>query len=334
MNTLQRWQNGTAGLVVALALAACGGGGGGNDTPAPAPTPASPPITQPAPVTPPPVQAPVPADPGAPAVTGNVATDGLNWLNYRRAQAGLSVLPRNGLIDNAALGHSNYQRQNEVTHVQEAGKAGFTGKVLFDRLAAVGYANPNSYFYGEVISASTNGTGAYLAEELITAIYHRFAIFEPRFREIGAGATTDSRGYTILTVNFAANGGYGTGLGSGKVAVWPVDGQAGGRTNFFSDYEAPDPVADLNEVGYPVSVHADADVRLTVSSFTIRPRGGAVLNAKLLSADADSKNTTTRAAIAIVPMAVLAKNTTYDVSFVGTGNGVPITQNWSFTTRP
>ena len=327
MKTQQYWQNGSAGVLLALALAACGGGGGGNND-----TVTPPPVVQP-PVTPPADPTPQPLEPGAPPMTGNVATDGLNWLNFRRQQAGLSVLPRNTLIDNAAVGHSNYQRLNEVTHVQIAGKPGFTGASLFDRLQAAGYANPNNYFYGEVISAKTATSGVVLAEELVTAIYHRFAIFEPRFREIGAGALADARGYNILTVNFAANGGYGPGIGADNLATWPVNGQNAVLRNFYSNFEAPDPVPNVNEVGYPVSVHADADVRLTVSSFTMRPRGGADVETRLLSAAADPGNTTTRSAIAIVPIGVLAPLTTYDVTFVGTSNSVPMTKSWSFTTR-
>ena len=195
----------------------------------------------------------------------------------------------------------------------------------------MGYATP-SYFYGEVISASTSSSGTYLAEELITAIYHRFAIFEPRFKEIGAGAVTNSAGYSIFTTNFAANNGYGPGIGKGNIVTWPVDGKTGVVTNFFSDYEAPDPVADRNEVGYPISVHADADVSLTVTTFTAAPRGGANLNVKLLSAAADPQ-TTTRSAASIVPLAVLSANTVYDVRFTGTADGVPIAKNWSFTTK-
>lgn len=267
-------------------------------------------------------------------MTGDVATDGLNWLNFRRQQAGLRVLSRNGLIDNATVAHSNYQRLNEVTHVQVVGKPGFTGASLFDRLQQSGYANASSYFYGEVISASTSTSGVYLAEELITAIYHRFAILEPRFKEIGAGALADSRGYNVLTVNLTANGGYGAGIGPANLVTWPANGQTGVQTNFLSNFEVPDPVPDLNEVGYPVSVHADADVRLTVSSFTMRARGGADLNVRLLSADTDSKNMSTRAAISIVPLAVLSPGTTYDVTFAGTSNGLPLNKSWSFTTRP
>lgn len=254
-------------------------------------------------------------------------------MNFRRQQAGLSVLTRNSLIDSAADGHSNYQRLNGVTHIQVAGKPGFTGAQLLDRMKAIGYATP-SYFYGEVISASTTSSGVYLAEELITAIYHRFAIFEPRFKEIGAGAALGPNGYSILTTNFASNNGYGPGIGKGNIVTWPVNGQTGIQRNFFSDYEEPDPVETANEVGYPISVHADADVVLTVTNFTVKPRNGADMAVKLLSAAADPQKTTTRSAISIVPLAVLTPSTTYDVSFTGTADGVALSKNWSFTTRP
>lgn len=322
MKTLYRWQTTSAALLAALALAACGGGGS-DATPAP---------VLPTPINPAPPDQPPAVEPGAPALTNNAATDGLNWLNFRRSQAGLSILTRNSLIDSAADGHSKYQTLNKVTHVQEVGKPGFTGVQLLNRLQAVGYATPN-YFYGEVISASTSTSGVYLAEELITAIYHRFAIFEPRFKEVGAGASTNAAGYTIFTNNFAANNGYGAGLGRGNIATWPVDGKTGVATNFFSDYEEPDPVPNANEVGYPISVHADADLTLTVTTFTVRRRNGGDLPVKLLSVAADPENTTTRSAASIVPLSRLSANTVYDVAFAGVLDGTPITKSWSFTTR-
>ncbi len=324
MKTLYRWQNCSAGLLVALALAACGGGGSGDSA---TPSPVTPP-----PISTPPPDGPAPVEPGAPALTSNTATDGLNWLNFRRSQAGLSVLTRNSSIDLAASGHSNYQTLNTVTHVQEVGKQGFTGVNLVDRLRAVGYARP-TYFYGEVISASTSNSGVYLAEELITAIYHRFAIFEPRFKEIGAGTSTNAAGYTIFTNNFAANDGYGAGIGKGNIVTWPVNGQVNIAPNFYSDFEEPDPVPNANEVGYPISVHADADVALTVTTFSVRRRGGANLPVKLLSAAADPVHTTTRSAVSIVPLAVLAARTVYEVNFTGTADGAEIAKSWSFTTK-
>lgn len=326
MMTPNRWATLLAGIATAWALAACGGGGGGSDTGVPAVTPA------------PPVVASVPDVPqvpqaGAPASVGDTAIDGRNWLNYRRGQVGISVLAQSTLIDRAAQAHSDYQKLNDqITHDETAGKAGYTGATLLQRLNAAGYNFANAtYAYGEVISAATNGSGAYMAEELITAIYHRFVIFEPQFKEIGTGAAATIRGYNYFTADFAANNGYGPGIGRGKFVTWPYNGQTAVTPNFFSDYEAPDPVPNANEVGYPVSVHADISAVLTVGSFTIQPQGGQALAVRLLQHATDQE--TPQSAAAIVPLSVLKAATTYEVTFSGTIDGVATTKSWSFTTR-
>ena len=335
-----------AGCVTALALAGCGGGGGGGASMAdPVPvgtTPTSPanpdplPLPSPAPDTPP--------TPGAPLVTGNIALDGRAWLNFRRSQVGLSTLAHNTVIDIAAQGHSDYQRiNNTITHDQIAGRQGFTGVDVNARLEAANYRfnTSASRAFGEVISATANGSGQYMAEELITAVYHRFVIFEPVFKEIGTGAATTGAGYNYFTANFTANNGYGAGLASGQVAVWPFSGQTAVPIDFFSDTEKPDPIppcsdnpapgCGLNRVGYPISVHANIDVTVQVTSFTVRPRGGADLAVRLLSNANDSH--TGRSSAAIVPLAALAANTVYEVSFAGTAGNTPVTRTWSFTTR-
>lgn len=321
MSRLQRWQNGIAGLTAALVLAACGGGGGGASPPPAALVPGSPASS-------------VPSDPAAPAITNNTATDGFNWINYRRSQIGMPLLVRNPLIDSAAQLHSDYLRlNNTVSHDQIAGKPGYTGVGLEARLAQAGYSFNRSanFAFGEVISATTSNSGVYMAEELITAIYHRFVIFEPRFKEMGTGAATNASGYTYFTADFAANNGYSAGVGKGNLATWPANGQTGVTRNFFSDYEAPDPVAELNEVGYPVSVHADIDAVLAVTSFTMRPRGESDIPVKLLRRSTDEH--TPRSAAALVPLALLRAGTTYEVTFTGTSDGAPVAKSWSFTTR-
>lgn len=350
MSELLRARMILAGCVTALSLAACGGGGGGGSadpvpvgttppaTPAPAtPAPTTPTPTNPDPLTPPaptPENPTTPVAPGAPAVTGNIAVDGREWLNFRRRQVGMSTLTQSTVIDIAAQGHSDYQRiNNTITHDQVAGRQGFTGVDVSARLAAAGYRfNTNaSRAYGEVISAAGNGSGQYMAEELITAVYHRFVIFEPVFKEIGTGAATTSTGYNYFTANFTANNGYAAGLASGQVAVWPFSGQTDVPRNFFSNTESPDPVPDRNEVGYPISVHANIDVTIGVTNFTVRPRGGADLPVRLLSNANDTH--TGRSSAAIVPLAPLAANTVYDVSFTGLTGSTPVTRTWSFTTR-
>ena len=312
-----RWPIPALALAVALALSGCGGDSDSGNANVTSASNAN-------------VAVPAAAEPGAPALTSNIPADGLVWINHRRAQLGVSVLTRNSLIDRAAQGHSDYLKINDtVSHEQTAGKPGFTGVRTDDRLRAAGYSFG---FAGEVISATSSKSGFYMAEELITAIYHRFAIFEPRFREIGTGSATTAAGYTYFTSNFASSNAASPGLGQGQMAHWPISDQKLVPSNFFSDNETPDPVGTANEVGYPVSVHADYGSVVRVGSFTLRQRGSnSDLSVKLLSPGEDVYTWTSVAAI--VPLAVLRPATVYDVSFRGTVNGVIADRNWSFTTR-
>lgn len=308
--------NTLVGLALACALAACGGG-----TNTTAGAAAGTTITT--------------SDAGAPLQVGDIAIDGKNWINFRRTQAGVPVMTANAAVSVAAQAHSNYQKVNNiVSHDEISGKSGFTGNTLLARLTAANYAftQTKAYAYGEVISATQNSSGAYMADELVTAIYHRFVMFDPMFKEIGTGAATTSAGYSYFTADFTANNGYGAGIGKGAVITWPFSGQTNVTANFFSDYEAPDPVPDVNEVGYPVSVHADLTAVLAVTSFTIRQHGGgADLSVKLLQHSTDAE--TPASAAAIIPLAVLKAATLYDVVFTGTADGVAVTKTWSFTTK-
>lgn len=327
MSNLHRLRVVVAGCAAALMLASCGGGSSTADTTETVSTDTGNAGGSGGTTTTDPVVV------GAPALTGDIATDGLNWFNFRRGQAGVSQLTRNSLLDLAAVNHSNYQKLNPpVSHDEVAGKSGFTGVDLPARLAQAGYTiNTNqSRAYGEVISGTSNKSGAFMAEELITAIYHRFVVFEPMFKELGSGAATSSSGYTYFTTDFAARNGFGTGIAS--VVMWPYSGQTGVATSFLSDNEEPDPVANINEVGYPVSVHANINSTLTVQSFTIQPHGGSALSVKLLSQATDAQNTGASVA-AIVPLAPLKAATVYDVSFSGAIGGTPVTKAWSFTTK-
>jgi uncharacterized protein YkwD len=311
----------TARALAALAalLAALTGCGGGSSPSSPAPS-----VNATASVA---TQA---ADPGS--NLSAFANEGLNWFNVRRQQIGLAAVTRNTVIDNAALGHSNYQKlNNTITHDQTPGQSGFTGTLLRDRLDAAGYVfRQGSYSFGEVISATTDGSGVQAAENLIGAIYHRYVIFEPMFREAGAGAAMVPDGYTFFTVNFAADGLRG-GLGRGKLVTYPYANQQEVDTTVFSDRETPDPIPETDEVGYPISVHADVIHDVTVQSFTVRPRGGSPLPVRLQTSQADVE--TPPSAAAIIPLSPLSAGTTYDVQFSGTAGGLPVTLAWSFRTR-
>ena len=318
-------------LIAALAAGCGGGGGGGGDTSSSGRTSNLQPDGV---VSDGGVPFSILDEAGAPRQTGDMATDGFNWLNFRRQQMGLAPVARNALVDKAALAHSNYQALNNViTHEEIAGKPGFTGVGVFERLKSAGYSLPASnYAFGEVISATGDKSGVNAAEELITAIYHRFVIMEPKFLEAGAGTATGSSGYTYFTTNFATRALNQGGLGNGSLVTYPFNGQQNLPTVFYSNQEQPDPVPDRNEVGYPVSVHADITATLKVASFTISPRGRAPLSTLMLTADND-KEIGRPSVAAIIPLDVLQSQTDYDVRFVGTVDNVAVNRSWSFRTR-
>ena len=311
-----RWKYWITALLSAALLSACGGGDSGDKTSLNTSTQAGQ-LTQ---------------EPGAPVLSNNIATDGFNWINYRRSQVGLTPLVRNSLIDTAALGHSNYLNSNSVVvHNQIKGKPGFTGATLYDRLTASGYGVTS--VWGEVIAGVASNSGFYMAENLITAVYHRFLIFEPIFKEGGAGAAVNNSGYAYFTTDLAGNSRYGPGLPTGQIVSYPFSGQTKVATSFSSNEEEPDPVPNQDVVGYPISVHANFDATLSVTAFTVRQRGaGADLTVRLLSKETDAINTS-RSVAAIIPLAPLLAATTYDVSFIGKVNGADVTRSWSFTTR-
>jgi uncharacterized protein YkwD len=150
MNRMHRARQIAVACTAAWALVACGGGGGGNNNAGAANGSQTTGFSG--------------QDALAPTATNNIATDGLNWINYRRSQIGMPALTRSSMIDVAAQGHSDYQRiNNTVTHVQTQGKPGFTGEQLADRLRAAGYVFGFPNAIGEVISATDNGSGFYMA---------------------------------------------------------------------------------------------------------------------------------------------------------------------------
>jgi uncharacterized protein YkwD len=278
------------------------------------------------------------------------ADAGLARFNFWRAQLGLTALTRHAQLDQAAQGHSDYQAVNAtISHFQTPGNRGFTGECLHDitgstqcapskvsRIDASGYQfTQGSYAFGEVISRTSSSNGSAAADALIAAIYHRFVIFEPMFKQVGTAAAAVAGGPTYFTTNFTADG-LDTGLGLGAAVVYPLANQTDVPRNFFSDQEVPDPVPNRNEVGYPISLHADiwsgAATDVTVTSFEVRPQGGTNLPVQQLWRAVDPA--TPRSVAAIVPLDVLAANTVYEVAFTGTVAGNPVVRNWSFTTGP
>ncbi len=269
---------------------------------------------------------------GSPQASGDVASDGLAWINYRRMQAGLKVVARDARIDRAAAAHAAYQQLNNlITHDEDPTRPGFTGATATERIRAAGYPlDTEARADGEVIAATAEADGFAAAEGLLGAIYHRYLMLEPRFDLAGSGDAHRGGGYDWLNVNFVATRG-SAGLDAGRIVVWPMPEQPSVRTAVSSDQETPDPVAGRNVVGYPVSVHASLGSLLQVGRFTIRERGGSAL--KVAQLDARSDRDTPQSAAAIIPLARLRSGVRHDVEFIGAVDGMPVERRWSFMTK-
>lgn len=295
--------------------------------------------------------------------TGSTASEGFAQINSRRVSAGIPPLVFSSEIALAAQNHSDYQRINgpfnedggpsPITHAETPGKPNFTGvEACPDRITAAGYVlDPQQgYGCGEVISALSDSSGVAAAEELIAAVYHRFIVLQPSFRDAGAGAAPSSDGrFVIFTQNFAVRGSF-AGLGSGNFAVYPFHGQTMVPTSFSHSTEMPDPLPPSmfpeyidKAVGYPVSVHADLDQRIDVTTFTLRQQtDSALMSARLLSVATDAETQSFSAGI--VPFQQLSPNTAYVAEFSGTicvrnvetdqcvSAPVPVARTWTFTT--
>ncbi len=272
------------------------------------------------------------AETDAPTATGDVAADGVTWINYRRRQAGLPALRRDPRLDLAATRHSNYQQLNDVvTHDEDSSKAGFLAAKASERLRAADFPLlTTSFADGEVIAATGTPDGFAAVEGLLGAIYHRYVVLEPMFNAVGAGASHRDGSFHWLTMNLVGIKA-STGIAKGSIAVWPLPSQTKVRTNFFSDQETPDPVPQADEVGYPVSVHANLNTMLRVDRFTLSGPDGQFVEVRQLDAAADRD--TPSSAAAIIPLQPLRSGTTYSVSFAGRVDGQAVEQRWQFTTR-
>lgn len=270
---------------------------------------------------------------GGPVSSGDVAGDGLAWINYRRTQAGLPPVARDARIDRAAAAHATYQQLNNlITHDESPSRPGFTGATATERVRAAGYPlATQAQADGEVIAATAEPDGFAAAEGLLGAIYHRYLMLEPAFDLAGAGDAHRGGGYYWLNVNFVASRARSAAL-AGRVVVWPMPDQRNVSTQVSSDEETPDPVAGRDTVGYPVSVHAPLGSRLLVSRFSIREQGvQAAL--KVAQLDGSSDSDTPPSAAAIIPLARLRSGLLHEVEFAGSIDGVPVERRWYFTTR-
>lgn len=250
----------------------------------------------------------------------------LNRINYHRDLAGVAPVALDSKISAAAQAHAEYLNVHNITgHYEAVGAEGFTGYSHSDRMTYQGYSWGSA---GEVISFGDDAQAG--VDALIMAIYHRFIILSSGYPEVGIGDAPHPSYTMCQVIDFGRP--LGVAAPSGKIAIYPADGQTEVPTTFNSDTESPDPAPDAGLVGYPVSIQFSTEQSVTFGSFTLSDKGGAPVEVILLKPGSNDNMKIGTPNYALIPTVPLQSDSTYTATFSATVNGNPSNTSWSFTT--
>ncbi len=124
----------------------------------------------------------------------NQKFDPFEYVNFWRQSSGLHPLKHSAVLAKAALNHSRYRTRYKTGHYERKGTIGFTGKTPSDRAVYAGY--PVRLATENIAEAMSAMRGV---ENLMTAIYHRFAFLNYNINEMGMGEAKTKGGNTIYT---------------------------------------------------------------------------------------------------------------------------------------
>lgn len=344
----------TIAATLSIALVGCGGGGGGS-------TASTPVASNPAPVVPTPVPTPTPTPVVLAATTqaavaptymaGSQQLSAFNALASFRTALGLGPVNQNTKIDMAAQNHSDYVALNNggaTPHDEVAGKPGFTGVSVKDRLVTAGYAATDA---SEVMGwTGANADAAEVVEGLAATVYHRVIMMNQGWTDLGvappviAADINASRpafiDFGMLTMKQNVAGDY--------VGVYPANNQT--AIGLTHAPEAPNPFADIDgtaasfcaKTSYPISVMTQESTKLAVTSFTVTEEGQTTpIDVRLITSATDKTGLLPQYVAFIVGKVPFKASTKYNVKFTGTATGTAtgaangvlnIDKAWSFTT--
>ena len=116
--------------------------------------------------------------------------DALKYINQLRQEAGLVALSNNTLLEIASQQHTDYlNEQNSNGHYENNSASSFySGFSPVDRGESAGY---HSFFYIENLSIGQKDIYASV-DDLMSAIYHRYAFLNFSIDEIGIGINSDN----------------------------------------------------------------------------------------------------------------------------------------------
>ncbi len=227
-------------------------------------------------------------------------------LNY----AGLDVQ-----VEAAAQAHAEYMSYaGALSHSEtDASNPYYSGESAAERVAAAGYVDAR--LVAEVLVTTPSTSTA--VDVWMNSVYHRIPFTMPEWLAVGVGQADE---YVAMTVVARVP------PESDLAVIYPVDGQSGVPTTFYSDNEEPDPAPDADAVGSPVTVtvnaretHANSgnvyDLQLRSASFT-GPDGDVPFLSLEPATDPTMFNT-----VALLPEAPLERRTeytaTFDISWTG-----------------
>ena len=342
-------------IAATLSLALVGCGGGGSDSPASTPVAPTPPVA-PAPTpTPTPTPVVLAATTQAAVAPTYVASSqqlsAFNALASFRTSLGLGPVNQSTKIDMAAQNHSDYVALNNggaTPHDEVAGKPGFTGVSVKDRLVTAGYAATDA---SEVMGwTGANADAAEVIEGLVATVYHRVIMMGQGWTDLGIAPPVVSADITAsrpayidfgtLTVKQNVAGDY--------VGVYPANNQT--AIGLTHAPEAPNPFADIDgtagsfcaKTSYPISLMTQQSTKLAVTSFTVTEEGQtAPIDVRLLTSATDKTGLLPQYVAFIVGKVPFKASTKYNVRFTGTATGtatgaangvMSIDKSWSFTT--
>lgn len=329
---------------LALGIAGCGGGGGGDAGTTP------PVVTVPPIVVPPVVVAPVSdLQTTIPAVTYAVDSDEyllIKTLNDFRSAVGLGLFAQdtrldltaqNGLKYHALNPDVNYSALDAATgiplfHIEDPARPGFTGVMPLDRAKFAQY--PGTYV-GESGAYRYGISAPAVIQTLIGGIYHRQGLMIQPPKDVGVAVGTDVLKTVIIETGIRTSSQLNA---KDFLGVYPYDKQV--SVPLSPSAETPNPYPDVAVAdvpltkGYPISVTAEQSSILLVTTFTVTEAGATTpLPSAVITKANDPNKSVDANFVFLTPNSILKLNTTYNVSFVGTRDGVAVSKSWSFTTK-
>ncbi len=330
-----------AAIAGAAILTACGGGGGAAPT-----TTAQPPVV----IVPPVINqsTQLVTSVPTPTYTGEKLAV-FNRLNEDRDRCGFGKVAQDVRLDVAAQGHADYIVSNSLidAHNQIAGRSGFTGASIGDRVNNAGYSYSSisegisATRFGQAPNSSTAGlpyryptSSLSLIEDLknlYTAPYH-LASAMSGYRSIGVGyglrttfvGTQDFNSSHLVLDYGVASTEVNQLPSAATVSTFPCEGSSGLNPFFLG--ENPEPFRGVAystaPYGQPVYVYATPGQTLNMTAGSITEVGGGSVATRWLNASNDPNSILGSNQWFLAPTTYLKNSTFYDVALVGTNTGL------------